>query len=87
MANILLYFNILTNIITWQGLEEKLKHVEAERTSLSSALEEVRNTSMDSNTQVEKMTAEVKEKSNEISGLQGSIFPFVCFFTQPPCTG
>ena len=76
-----------SQIINWQGLEEKLKHVEAEKTSLSSALEEVRNTSMDSNTQVEKMTAEVKEKSNEISGLQESTLTCVCIFTQPPCTG
>ena len=55
--------------------------MEAEKSSLSSALEEVRNTSTDSNTQVEKMTAEVKEKSNEISGLQGSIFAVDAFFT------
>ena len=34
---------------------------------------------MDSNTQVEKMTAEVKEKSNEISGLQESIVALSAF--------
>ena len=59
------------NIYTSQGLEEKLKHVEAEKSSLASNLEEMRNTSVDSNSQIEKMATEVKEKSTEISGLQG----------------
>ena len=62
----------LLNCSLLQGLEEKLKHIEAEKSSLASNLEDMRNTSMDSNTQVEKMTAEVKDKSAEISGLQGS---------------
>ena len=62
----------LLNSSLLQGLEEKLKHIEAEKSSLASNLEDMRNTSMDSNTQVEKMTAEVKDKSAEISGLQGS---------------
>ena len=54
-----------------QGLEEKLRHLEAEKSSLASNLEEMRNTSTDSNTQMDKMTAELKERSIEINGLQG----------------
>ena len=45
--------------------------MEAEKSSLASNLEEMRNTSTDSNTQLDKMTAELKERSIEISGLQG----------------